>query len=38
MFSEATEELISEMLDKMVDELESGAGEFVDVLFRNEFK
>lgn len=37
-FTEATEELISEMLTRMVEELERGTGDFVDLVFRNEFR
>ena len=37
MFAQVTEEVINEAIEKLAKELDNGAGEFVNIVFRNEF-
>ena len=37
MFEKCTEEIIDEAIQKLARELDKGSGEFVDIVFRNQF-
>ena len=38
MFAKLTEEVIAESVEKLTQELDRGGGDFVDMIFRNEFR
>lgn len=38
MFAKCAEEIIDEAIEKLAKELDKGSGEFVDIVFRNQFK